>query len=75
MKKWAVNAGEVVGTIIVRIVKTLMGDGASFSCIRKGELVISYRGMVFAKMFYGEMVLFSGGMASPRIPPQLEYWA
>ena len=37
-------------------------------------MVIIYRWMVYAKIFYGEMVLFSGGMASPRIPHQLEHW-
>ena len=32
-----------------------------------GEMVIIYtsKGMIYAKMFYGGMVLFSGGMASP----------
>ena len=28
-------------------------------------MVIIYRGMVYAKTFYGEMVLFARGMASP----------
>ena len=49
-------------------------DGASFSRRRKEGMVIIYRGMVYAKFFYGEMVLFSGGMVSPRVPPQLEFW-
>ena len=29
------------------------------------RMVIIYRGMVYAKIFYGGMMLFSGGMASP----------
>ena len=31
----------------------------------KGEMVIIGKGMVYAKMLYGEMGLFFGGMASP----------
>ena len=30
------------------------------------------KGMVYAKMFYGGMVLFSGVMASLASPPKLE---
>ena len=37
-------------------------------------MVIIYKGMFYAEIFYEGMVLFSGGMASPRIPPQLEHW-
>ena len=45
------------------------GDGASFSRGPKGGMVIVCRRMVYAKMFYGEMVLFSG---EDGITPQLE---
>ena len=47
-----------------RVVKTLMGEGASFSCRRKRGMVIIYRVMVYAKMFYGGWCCFPGGMAS-----------
>ena len=60
------------------VVKTRMGGwwhGAIFSRRRKGGMVIIYREMAYAKMFYGGMVLFSGETPSPRIPPQLEYWS
>ena len=36
-------------------------------------MVIIYRGMVYAKIFYGGMVLFSEGTASRRIPHRLEH--
>ena len=45
--------------------KHLWGDGANFSRRRKGRMVIIYRGIVYAKIFYGRIVLYSGGMASP----------
>ena len=43
-----------------RAVKTLKGDGASFHVD-----VIVYKGMVYAKMFYEGMVLFSWGWHPP----------
>ena len=36
-------------------------------------MLIIYGGMVNLKCFSGVAVLFSGWMASPRIPSQLEY--
>ena len=40
-----------------RVVKTLMGGQAFYADI-KGGMVITHRGMVYVKMFYGGMVLF-----------------
>ena len=55
------NASEVEGIISARVVKTLMGNGASFACIRKRGVVIIYRGVVYAKMFYGGWCCFPAG--------------
>ena len=41
-----------------------MGEGASFSCKCKGGMVLVYREIAYALMFYGKKVLFSGGMAT-----------
>ena len=51
-----------------------MGDGASFSCGREEGMVIICRGMVYAKMFCGGMVLFYGGMAYPLNSQQNVYF-
>ena len=67
--KGIVNVQTVLTPLIFipyRIVKHLFGDGASFSRGRKGGAVIIYRGIFYAKML-------SGGMASPRVLPLLEY--
>ena len=47
------------------MLKHLWGDAATFLHRPKGRMVIIYGGMVYAKMFYGEVVLFSGDMAYP----------
>ena len=39
-----------------------------FSRRSEGRMVIIYRDMIYAKILYGVMVLFSGGMASPVSP-------
>ena len=49
---------------VLELYKHLRGDDESFSRKRKGGMVIIYRGTVYAEMFYGRMVLFSGWMAS-----------
>ena len=57
-------------------VTTLAGRSLSYfpTRKRKGEVVIIYTRMVYAKIFHGGMVLLSGGgVAYPRIPSQLEY--
>ena len=58
--------------ISARVVKILKGGwySTTFHPDVRMDGHYSCEGMVYAKMFYGGMVLFSGG---PRIPPQIEY--
>ena len=62
------RTSSILVTIIgsARVVKTLMGVKATtFHADLKRDGYYSCKGTVYAKMFYGGMVLFSGGMASP----------
>ena len=56
-----------------RVEKISMGDGTTFHADVRRDGHYTCKRIVNVKMFYGWMVLFSGGMASPQIPPQLEY--
>ena len=48
-----------------RVVKYLWGDGTTFHADVKRDGHCTCKGIVYADMFYGGMVLFSGGMPSP----------
>ena len=50
---------------VLELQKHLLGDGTTFQADFRRGGHFSGKGMVYAKMFYGGMVLFSGGMASP----------
>ena len=50
---------------IARLVKTLMGGWCNLFTQTKGGKVIIYRGMAYAKMFYGGWCCFSGGRHPP----------
>ena len=62
-------AGRYVANEIVipssRFAKTLMGGGTTFHPVVKRDGHYTCKGMVYTKMLYGGMMLFSGDWASP----------